>query len=521
MKRFLNFISAAFELDDNLNNLKYFKLKTALLMLYLWPVLLAQYVLTFQHGYEPYRTNWMLICASADILIILLLICPVIIKFFNKLNIKIKSEDAHEKIFAKSFAVSFIYLLIYYIIYYPGFFSPDSLNQIQEALTNQYLDWHPTLHTLLFFKLPLSLTFEWLGSMVLMQIILFALDMTKTIYKYANFNYTCLALIYVLAAPVTPIIVLYPWKDIAFAIAAIFLMAFMLNIYYTHGKWLHDFKNLILFSVLLTFATIFRHNAVLFTAPLYLAVLIYANKKHAAIIFVLAALLFAFIKIPVYRYVNAAKPSYIQREISGLSMTMIGSAVKETPELLSQDILDFAYQVAPKERWYDKYITGSFNHIKFAGIDSKFVESTGALKILKFMLRCVVQSPAASIKGFAALTNLVYGVVGYTGSLTLPSKQNVKDHAFREFIMEINKNLQLILSPFFGRIGVINLIILICLLAKFKFKKLFLALPLFTYNFGTMLLLSGEDFRFFYYSLAIMPALILILLNDRGEMIKS
>ncbi|MBQ8691767.1 MAG: hypothetical protein IJ520_01320 [Synergistaceae bacterium] len=124
-------------------------------------------------------------------------------------------------------------------------------------------------------------------------------------------------------------------------------------------------------------------------------------------------------------------------------------------------------------------------------------------------------------KGFAALTNLVYGVVGYTGSLTLPSKKNVKDHAFREFIMEINKNLQLILSPLFGRIGVINLIILICLLAKFKFKKLFLALPLFTYNFGTMLLLSGEDFRFFYYSLAIMPALILILLNDRGEMIKS
>ena len=187
----------------------------------------------------------MLICASADILLILLLICPFIIKFFNKLNINIKREDEHEKIFAKSFAVSFIYLLIYYIIYYPGFFSPDSLNQIQEALTNQYLDWHPTLHTLLFFKLPLSLTFEWLGSMVLMQIILFALAiayMTKTIYKYANFNYACLALIYVLAAPVTPIIVLYPWKDIAFAIAAIFLTAFMLNIYYTHGAWLNDFN---------------------------------------------------------------------------------------------------------------------------------------------------------------------------------------------------------------------------------------------------------------------------------------
>ncbi|MBR0220756.1 MAG: hypothetical protein IJQ63_03200 [Synergistaceae bacterium] len=520
MNKGLNFIKAAFNFD-NLNNLKYFKLRVALLILYLWPVLFAQYILFIHQDnlrmFNPKDPTSL--CWAADILFVLLLLCPKVIKLFNKISVKAKAiscEDTHKNFFAKSFIIAFIYFLIYYVVYYPGCFSPDSLNQIQEALTNKYIDWHPTLHTLLFFKLPLTLTGECLGSMVLMQIILFALAlayMANTIYKYANFNYACLALAYVLITPVTPIIVLYPWKDVAFAITAILLIAFMLNIYFTRGEWLNNFRNLILFAVILTFATIFRHNAVLFTAPLFLALIIYANKKHALIIFLISALLFAFIKIPVYRYVDAGKPKYIQREISGLPMTVIGNAVKETPELLSQDILDFAYQVAPKEKWQTKYITGSFNNIKWAGVNSDFIEQTGALKILKIMLKCFMQSPIAALKGFIGLTNLVHGFVGYTGHMLYPVRV-LEGGALKENLWQINKFFQEILSPVLGHIGLINLIILICLIAKFKFKKLFLALPLLIYNFGTMLLLSGADFRFFYYSIAIMPALVLMLLNE-------
>ncbi|MBQ7569504.1 MAG: hypothetical protein IJT22_01100, partial [Synergistaceae bacterium] len=100
-----------------------------------------------------------------------------------------------------------------------------------------------------------------------------------------------------------------------------------------------------------------------------------------------------------------------------------------------------------------------------------------------------------------------------TGHMLYPVRV-LEGGVFKENLWQINKFFQEILSPVLGHIGLINLIILICLIAKFKFKKLFLALPLLIYNFGTMLLLSGADFRFFYYSIAIMPALVLMLLNE-------
>ena len=514
LKKIFNFISAAFELDDNLNNVKYFKLRVSLLILYLWPVILSQHVLTFQNSSSLRRIAVMTLCSAAEILFILLIVCPVIIKFFQQIDIRY--EEQHNKIFIKSFLISLGVLLVYYILCYPGTFSYDPTKQYLEAISNKYTDWHPALHTLLFFTLPLKLTFGWMGSIVLLQIILFALAlayMTEVLAYYSNYNYAYISLAFILLNPTTQSISMSPYKDVVFAITAILLMCFALHIYYTHGAWLNNFKNIILFSVILTLATIFRHNAILFTAPLYLAVIIYASKKHAVIIFLLASLLFAFIKIPVYKYFEVEKPGYRQLEMLGVPMAVIGAAVKESPHLLDQDILDFAYKAAPKDRWQDSYITGSFNHIKFDYADKDFIEKTGAVKILKFMLKCFVQAPIASLHGLIAETDTVYGLSGFKSDLILlNSNQN---GILSSAIVNLNHFMQVILSLFFGKIGIVNLIILICLLAKFKFKKLFFALPLFAYNFGTMLLLAGHELRFFYYSFAIAPALILILLNDR------
>ena len=75
----------------------------------------------------------------------------------------------------------------------------------------------------------------------------------------------------------------------------------------------------------------------------------------------------------------------------------------------------------------------------------------------------------------------------------------------------------------FQSIGVINLIVLIFVLSKLKFnrkhdwKRLCLVLPLFTYNFGTMLLLTSPLFRVFYYSYLILPLIILVLLKDEVD----
>ena len=149
-----------------------FKLRVALLILYLWPVLFLCYVLTSSNSIAK-RT---IAVGAIDILLVLLFMCPQLISFFQKLNIrKDNAINSFSKsaLFARIFIISITVLLIYYIACYPGLFSPDSIEQSQQALGKiNYNDWHPALHTLLFFTLPLKLTSGWMGSIVLLQIII-------------------------------------------------------------------------------------------------------------------------------------------------------------------------------------------------------------------------------------------------------------------------------------------------------------------------------------------------------------
>lgn len=50
----------------------------------------------------------------------------------------------HKKIFSIFFYFSILYSLIIYI-FYPGLFTPDSLDQLNQALKSNYTDWHPPI----------------------------------------------------------------------------------------------------------------------------------------------------------------------------------------------------------------------------------------------------------------------------------------------------------------------------------------------------------------------------------------
>ena len=69
--------------------------------------------------------------------------------------------------------------------------------------------------------------------------------------------------------------------------------------------------------------------------------------------------------------------------------------------------------------------------------------------------------------------------------------------------------------------GILNLIIIVVLLAKMKFKtdwkKMLLCIPLVVHNLGTMLFLSGIDFRFFIVSFFVFPSILLIMLKQNDN----
>ncbi len=498
---------------------------------YMWLILMAWPVIYLDMASPAMKKRFYAVTVAEVILVIALLVCPRLLSWTDGLSISRDSEalagTARAKFFLKSWLATFGIFLLMYAIFYPGGFSFDSFNQYEQAIgMKKYNDWHPVLHTLFSFTLPLKLTGGWVGSIVLFQIVLASLAlayMTLTIAEFGNRKYSILFLAYILLNPATLAIMMYPWKDVAFAVAAMLSMIFAVRAYFSGGKSLESPANMFLFIVFISSATIFRHNAILFTFPLLIAVLFCAGRKQKIIIVTGCCVFIAAVRFVLYPYLDVQKPGNRVVETTCMPMTVIANAVNEAPEKLDKDIIDFLYSVAPKEQWQEHYVTGSFNSVKFRGINSEPIENAGHAVILGMMLRCFIQAPYASLRGFAVLTKIVYSIFGFNDWGISP-KTGDNDYGIdKGGIRPLQSMFYLyaqvtraILKQFFWHIGVLLLALVILILAKADLMKFCLAVPVIAYDFGTMLFLGGNDFRFFYVTYLVFPLAVLVLLRG-GE----
>ena len=143
------------------------------------------------------------------VLIGALILCPALIRLFRRFSIRYKATltSRRNKIiwFMVFFVISAAVFGFYYAAEYPGAFSADSITQYRQAVTGEYNNWHPVLHTLLGFQLPLTLTGGWAGSVVLFQLILFAFAAAYaayTILRHSHIPYAVLSLLFILISPV-------------------------------------------------------------------------------------------------------------------------------------------------------------------------------------------------------------------------------------------------------------------------------------------------------------------------------
>ncbi|MBO5509211.1 MAG: hypothetical protein J5962_01995, partial [Lachnospiraceae bacterium] len=84
-----------------------------------------------------------------------------------------------KKIGIKAFAICMCIMLVAYYSRFPGIYFMDSVYQLNEAMTGVYDDWHPLLHTLLVYFLPIKLGGVWLIE--LLQLIFYSLSLAYLI----------------------------------------------------------------------------------------------------------------------------------------------------------------------------------------------------------------------------------------------------------------------------------------------------------------------------------------------------
>lgn len=465
-------------------------------------------------------------------------ICPFILNkiAFIKIELQENSLTQKEKILwiSSFFTVSLCVLFCWYLAYYPGSFMNDTIDQYGQALRGTYNDWHPALQTLFTFTIPLRITGR-ADSIILFQIIEYSVVLTYmayTILQFGKKKYAICSFLYILLNPITGEMMLNPWKDTAFAMSTLLLMVFGLRIYLTEGEWINRKMSRNVFILILTLATLFRHNAILFTIPFLVVTLIHIyNKETCLKILMQFIVLLMLIKDPIYYTLNVAEADNRQIEMLGLPMSMLGNVAKESPESFDRITADFMFSVAPEEDWKNMYQCGSFNSIKWGeNTNWSVIEETGAANILSMTFKTLFRAPVASLKGLFCLTDLVYAFDGninweigrgiVQNDFGLESHEVVGRSMIGTYAYVVKNS---IFKYIFCYVGGINLAIIASVLCKYNlkdkdnWKKISFCLPILIYNFGTMLLLSGEDFRFFYLSFPIFPILFLILYDEKSE----
>lgn len=465
------------------------------------------------------------------------LMAAVVSFFFSALlvrTLECRGAAAHEqatgrgawKTFVVIALVTYLVMLFWQIAYYPGAFSADSLNQYTQAVTNIYDDWHPVWHTLLFFWLPLAITGNAAGIIVF-QHILFSLTVGyigMLLGKYCSRRAAMLAMAYILLNPLTGIIVLYPWKDTAFAIAGALCMAMTFQIHVSRGAWAERTWFLVLLGFALTNATLFRHNAILFTAPLLVALFFTLKKRQWNKVFLGFLIPLFLIQGPLYSALKVQEPGSRVLETTGFPLTVLANVVKEATwqESMDSETVAFVNTMTLEPSVWEEYECGSFNSIKWSNkLDLSPVEDVGYGWMLRMMLQCFRKFPGESLQAAFAMTDVVYGIeLAQEDRIPLEIVHN--DYGIRyagnqtcfTIVYQYSDFMLSSVFKYFQSYGTALFAMLCAMLAGMRWrdgkswKKLLLCLPIFCYDFGTMFLLSGPDTRLFFLTFLVCPLII-------------
>lgn len=403
---------------------------------------------------------------------------------------------------------------------YPGGVSYDAANQWWQARSGEYNNWHPVFHTLLI-RLC-SLVVDRYPFVVFVQCAAFALAaayLSRTLNRLGMPAW--LVILLYLLVHLTPLVrntLMYVWKDNAMCIGVVILCAQSLRMLSTRGEWLRRWPNALAFGLMLAFTTLVRHNALLFTLPLGVIVLCsFAGVRRMAALS-LAVMLAGMLLIrgPVYGSLDVVYPDNTLEEAVGLPMTLLGNAVQQSPEALDDETKAFLFGLTAEENWQKAYRLNDYNSIKFTYPREGVARMDGA-ELLGMAARTALRDPRLAFETFNSVTGLVWdvtgedrGMVAISNSGDLPEEsvgQPALNGVGETLCSLMDAPMQLAPLRWLSRnIGVQQLLLLLAVLIALYRKGpgvLSLGFPLLIYNLATMLLLCGNDARFFQFVMAV------------------
>ncbi len=459
--------------------------------------------------------------------------------YIEKINIPKDKMKPTNKTYFHWFMYIFIIMLIGLIIYYPENLTVDELNQYRQALTGNYNDWHPIIHTLIFYRLP-TILFKSKLSVSLFHMIFVALVLLyfcKTLNKYGFNKYviTIILSLFILN-PYFDFMAIKPIKDTAYSYCIFLLTLYLINIYLSNGEWVNKKINFIAFLLACFGITFFRHNGIgTFILVIIPMIFIYKNiRKFSILIFVIIISL-RFIIIPsVYKLCGLEKTTFTFSETVCIMLNQISYIYNNNGKITTQQLktLEKMQDLKLMKEKYDPY---DYDEIKFSGdfynTWSPYI-NTHKKEFFTLWYGLVKNNKKQAFTSYLYTTYLIWHIgfnmeraprdmhYAFFGGNTTNNDVNYKEFQYNYF----NYKKTLYVFPFSMILitvstGLFLLLfsLLYCIVkVKEKLKLIIIYLPVLTNLLMILLMLPGREARFVYPNLiCAFPLVILMLLVNQ------
>lgn len=436
--------------------------------------------------------------------------------------------------FIIGFSISFLIMMLYFYAFFPGSFTSDNIQQWEQVQSGQFSNWHPVLHTYLIYLV--SRIINHYSFVVFIHILLFSCACGYLLTAMARWKLPkwCMILTeaFIILNPMTRHMFIGLLKDATFSICVLILSAFLINIFLSKGNWFKSIKNCSCFTIIIVLLTIIRHNGLLLTVPLMLLMIWIIKKQSKRIIIagLIALFCIVMIKNPMYNMLDVERPQNEFLESVGIPMTILCNIKVQEPGRLTEDANKVMNAIGYKDEVWDSYEYGNFNSIKWNSGACEYLNQVNKKHFMTMIGQMIIKEPALSLQAVYQLTRMGWDIRGnvnwnintacYDNQWEYKWDDNragIRNTIFKTDIFMWTKFTKYFFS--FAGVYIILLMLVGFLCSKrYGLSVLYIVLPVLCYDFGTMLLLCGTDYRFFHFnSMIVIPLCLVMLVKVRNE----
>lgn len=429
-------------------------------------------------------------------------------------------------------SVSFIVILLgqvlFWLAYYPGGFNLDAYGQWMQAHNDLPLnDWHPFVSTLVIkFVIQIWDNFPFY---IFTQLVMFSLSATLIIYEFSKHGlkkyWLCALVLYYSLSPAIALNNICLTKDVQFVVLYNFLFWMLSKVYFSYGKVLSKWYNILFISLMCSMLLLVRHNGLLLILPLFVVMFVlYDRYRKNIVALVLSVLcLIVLIKVPAHNLLDVEPHKNVVGESVGVPMSIMANALVNDTEHIPEDVRCFLNELASDKEWRENYIVGEWDSCKWEFGGAELLEDASISDILRFTLKTAVACPNTTYESIRYNTHLSWSLarsmdywvpnVHIVDNEYGINENNLKvANKISEFFLDISMIYPI--SLIFWNVGFQFILILItCVIFKKNIDRqnLMFIVPLFVFNVGTTLLLAGPNYRYFYHNAVLFIPLLFLL----------